>query len=125
MLSSVSTLKFKQSLIKKFLLQLVVLAVLSLFLSFWGVFFAVSFSFGALIPMLANGIFALVIFKKTANPDAKIVMHKFYLGEILKLCFTGICFWLIFQWQHVVVAGLFLGFIVAQVLSAFLFAKNG
>jgi len=120
MLSSVSTLKFKQSLIKKFLLQLVVLAVLTLFLSFWRVFFAASFGVGALIPLAGNGIFAWVIFKKTANHDAKAVMNKFYLGEVLKLCFTGICFWLVFQWQHIMAAGLFLGFIVAQILSAIL-----
>jgi len=125
MLSSVSILKFKQSLIKKNLLQFVVLAILTIFLSFWHVFFALSFGVGALIPLAANGIFALVIFKKTANHDAKVVMNKFYWGEILKLCFTGVCFWLVFQWQNVVAAGLFIGFIVAQVLSVLNGVKSG
>jgi F0F1-type ATP synthase assembly protein I len=120
---SVSILKFKQRLIKKLLLQFVVLAILSISLSFWRVFFAVSFGFGTLIPLFAHGIFALVIFQKTSNHGAKMAMQKFYLGELLKWCFTGLCFWLAFQWQNVVAVGLFLGFIVAQVLSTLLLVQ--
>ncbi len=124
MLSSVSTLKFKQNLIKKFLIQFVVMTAFTAAIAFWDILFAVSFGLGALTLLVTSGIFAFLMFRKPPVNNSKTVMRNFYLAEMLKLCIASVCFWAIFQWQQVIVVGLFLGFIIAQIFAIALFVKT-
>jgi F0F1-type ATP synthase assembly protein I len=115
MLSSLSTLKFTQSLLKTFVLQFLLMGAISIALSLWNSLFGLSFGLGAAIPWIANGVFAYIVLQNKQMNCAKASLRRFYGGEVVKLLVTGLCFWACFQWKEIAVAGLFVGFIAAQV----------
>jgi len=74
------------------LAQLIATLVLSVALLIIGYEVAYSALAGGLIATLANGWFALKVFRIKPNETAETLLATFYVGEIYKFVFTGAMF---------------------------------
>ena len=76
---------------------------------------------GGSIALLANVIFAWLLFAPYRAAEPGKLMTRFYLAEVLKLVFVGLAFAAVFMWMRPPgVAALFVAFFMVQVVSPLL-----
>jgi len=76
---------------------------------------------GGLVALVANVLFAIVVFGNYKAAQAGSLVARFYAAEVLKLVVVGLAFAALFIWMKPLdVAALFVAFFVVQVVSPLL-----
>jgi ATP synthase protein I len=99
------------------LLVAVVLATGALLIWDWDT--AGSVAAGAGICVLANFVYAKLVFATAGAKAAKNVLRAFYLGEVLKIVLTACLFGLIILSTKTVMLALLLGYLLTQLVFWF------
>ncbi|SFM52455.1 F0F1 ATP synthase subunit I [Marinobacter pelagius] len=101
-----------------FLIESVILVVVSLAFLLRSQVAGYSALLGGLIFLLPHGYFALKAFRYSGARSAKKIMSSFYQGEAGKLILCAILFTMVFKWiQPLDVAALFLTFAIMLVTN--------
>jgi len=101
-----------------FLIESVILAIVSLAFLLRSQVAGYSALLGGLIFLLPHGYFALKAFRYSGARSAKKIMSSFYQGEAGKLILCAILFTMVFKWiQPLDVAALFLTFAIMLVTN--------
>ena len=94
-----------------------VAAVLAICLILWmfpGFHVGWSAGLGGLVCIVPSAFFAFYFLRQSSARDPKRIIRRFYIGEIIKLGFTGLLFVLVFVWLPVSALGFFIGLFTAQ-----------
>ena len=101
-----------------FVIESVILAVVSLAFLLRGQVAGYSALLGGLIFLIPHGYFALKAFRYAGARSAKKIMTSFYQGEAGKLILCAILFTMVFKWiQPLDIAALFLTFAIMLVTN--------
>jgi len=101
-----------------FLIESVILVVVSLAFLLRSQVAGYSALLGGLIFLLPHGYFALKAFRYSGARSAKKIMSSFYQGEAGKLILCAILFTMVFKWiQPLDIAALFLTFAIMLVTN--------
>jgi ATP synthase protein I len=101
-----------------FVIESVILVVVSLAFLLRGQVSGYSALLGGLIFLIPHGYFALKAFRFSGARSAKKIMTSFYQGEAGKLILCAILFTMVFKWiQPLDVAALFLTFAIMLVTN--------
>lgn len=78
---------------------------------------------GGLIHGFPLLLFGKLFFRKTKLLNAQGIVRTFYIGEMLKLIFTFLCFYMAFHWSLIQPSFLFVGYVVSLFIYWILLLK--
>ncbi len=100
-------------------IQAVAITIATMLALFVSTQVAYSLAIGGAICALGSVLLATLCFRTSgASAAGKILVH-FYSGEIVKILFTVISFFLVIKYSHVVLPPLVIGYMIAQVSIIF------